>query len=268
LIDSHCHLADEAFSADLGPTVDRARAAGLTGALCVLSAGDMAESAAAAKVRALWPDVSFSVGIHPHRAGDFAGRLEHARTTVRQGVLSEGARALGEIGLDYHYDYSPRDVQQAVFRAQLRLALELDLPVIIHTREATDDTFAILREVGPAIRGVFHCFTGDVGMARSALDLGFYVSIAGIVTFPRSESLRDVAKLVPNDRLLVETDAPYLAPVPHRGKRNEPAFVVRVAEAVAAVRGVPAEALGADVDRNFAAFLATRREPTVTHQTA
>ena len=112
-------------------------------------------------MRALWPEVRFSVGIHPHKAGDFAGRLEHARTVVRQGVAKEGARALGEIGLDYHYDFSPRDVQQAVFRAQVRLALELALPVIIHTREATDDTFGILREAGPSLRGVFHCFTGD-----------------------------------------------------------------------------------------------------------
>ncbi len=122
--------------------------------------------------------------------------------------------AIGEIGLDYHYDFSPREVQQDVFRAQVSLALELAMPVVIHTREATEDTFGILREAGPALRGVFHCFTGDSAMARAALDIGFYVSLAGIVTFPRADALREVATLVPDDRLLIETDAPYLAPVP------------------------------------------------------
>ena len=184
MIDSHCHLADEAFADDLGAVIGRARDAGLTGALCILSAADDKESAAAARVRALWPEVRFAVGIHPHKAGDFAGRIEHARAVVRQGVVKEGARALGEIGLDYHYDFSPRELQQSMFRAQVRLAVELALPVVIHTREATDDTFAILREAGPSLRGVFHCFTGDPDMARDALDMGFYVSLAGVVTFP------------------------------------------------------------------------------------
>ena len=255
MIDSHCHLADDVFAEDLEDVVGRARAAGVTSALCILSAGDTKESAAAARVRTLWPEVRFSLGIHPHNAGDFAGRLDDARSCLRKGVVAEGARAVGEIGLDYHYDFSPRDVQQAVFRAQVSLALELALPVVIHTREATGDTFAILREAGPALRGVFHCFTGDLDMARDALDLGFYVSLAGIVSFPRAEGLRDVARLVPPDRLLIETDAPYLAPVPHRGKRNEPAFVARVAETVAAIRGVPVAELGAQVARNFEALL-------------
>jgi TatD DNase family protein len=135
------------------------------------------------------------------------------------------------------------------------LAIDLALPVVIHTREATDDTFAILREAGPSLRGVFHCFTGDTAMARAALDLGFYVSLAGILSFPRAESLRDVAKLVPADRLLIETDAPYLAPVPHRGKRNEPAYVALVAERVATLRGIAVAELGDQVARNFAALL-------------
>jgi TatD DNase family protein len=255
MIDSHCHLADEAFAGDLEAVVGRAQAAGVEGALCILSAGDAKESAAAARVRALWPDVRFSLGIHPHKAGEFAGRLEDARDCVRQGLADEGARAIGEIGLDYHYDFSPRDVQQEVFRAQVSLALELALPVVIHTREATEDTFGILREAGSSLRGVFHCFTGDPAMARAALDIGFFVSLAGIVTFPRADELREVARLVPDDRLLIETDAPYLAPVPHRGKRNEPAFVGRVAETIAGLRGVPAAALGAQAARNFATLL-------------
>jgi len=264
MIDSHCHLADDAFVEDLEGVIGRARAGGIERALCILSAGDTKESTAAARVRALWPEVKFSVGIHPHKAGDFAGRLDAARTCLVDGIAAEGGRAIGEIGLDYHYDFSPRDVQQAVFRTQVELAIERSLPVIIHTREATDDTFAILREAGSALRGVFHCFTGDRAMARAGLDLGFYISFAGIVTFSRAEELREVAKLVPDDRLLVETDAPYLAPVPYRGKRNEPAFVARVVDAVAALRGVPAPALAARLQQNFDAFLGA----TVSHQTA
>jgi TatD DNase family protein len=268
MIDSHCHLADDAFADDLEGVIGRARAEGLHAALCILSAGDEAESRAAARVRALWPGVRFSVGIHPHKAGDFAGRLDDARACVSRGISTEGALAIGEIGLDYHYDFSPRDVQQQVFRAQVSLALEFALPVVIHTREATEDTFGILRDAGSVLRGVFHCFTGDAAMARAALDIGFYVSLAGIVTFPRADALREVATLVPDDRLLVETDAPYLAPVPHRGKRNEPAFVARVAETVAALRGVPVSQLGAQVARNFDALLMPGLGPTVSYQTA
>ena len=263
MIDSHCHLADDAFEADLEGVIQRARDAGLRSALCVLSAGDAKESAAAARVRGLWPDVVCSTGIHPHNAGRFAGDVAGAGACVRDAVSAERAVAIGEIGLDYHYDFSPRDVQQHVFEAQLDLARELSLPVIIHTREATDDTFAILR-AAPGVKGVFHCFTGDAAMARAALDLGFFVSIAGIVSFPKAVELKAVAKLVPEDRLLVETDAPYLAPVPHRGKRNEPSFVARVVDVLAGVRGVDAADLARQTERNFTAFLG----PTVTLQTA
>jgi TatD DNase family protein len=257
VIDSHCHLADDAFAGDLEDVIRRARDAGLQGALCILSAGDAKEAAAAARVRAAWPAVRFSIGVHPHNAGPFEERVDDVAGVVRSGVEEWSAVAIGEIGLDYHYDFSPRPVQQAVFRAQTALAIELSRPVVIHTREATDDTFAILREAGPSLRGVFHCFTGDVAMARAALDIGFYVSLAGIVTFPRAESLRDVAAFVPADRLLVETDSPYLAPVPYRGRRNEPAFVARVAETLAGLRGVSAADLGAQSTANFEAlFLA------------
>ncbi len=268
MIDSHCHLADDAFATDLDAVVARAQEAGVDRALCILAAGDPKESAAATRVRALWPAITFSVGVHPHQAGEYAGRLSDLEPVVREGVRSEGARAIGEIGLDYHYDFSPRDVQQQVFAAQLSLANDLGLPIIIHTREATADTLQMLRDAGADIRGVFHCFTGDTGMARDVLDLGFYVSLAGIVTFSRAGDLREVARLVPEDRLLVETDAPYLAPVPHRGKRNEPAFVARVAAVVAELRGTPFAAFEAQVARNFDAFLARRVGPTVSHQTA
>jgi TatD DNase family protein len=263
VIDSHCHLADEAFEGDLDAVVGRAQEAGVTGALCVLSADDEKESANAERVRAAWPSVRFSVGIHPHNAGRFADRLDDVETCVRGAIQRERAAALGEIGLDYHYDFSPRDVQQRVFAAQLSIARQTSLPIVIHTREATDDTFRLLREAG-GVRGVFHCFTGDVAMARAALDLGFYVSLAGIVTFPKAHELREVAKLVPIDRLLVETDSPYLAPVPFRGKRNEPGFVARVVDVIAALRSVEPAVVAAQTIRNFERFLG----PTGTLQTA
>ena len=154
------------------------------------------------------------------------------------------------MGLDYHYDFAPRDVQREVFTAQAALAIELNLPVIIHTREAADDTFDILK-AHDRITGVMHCFTGTLDEARRALDLGFYISLSGIATFPKSEALREVARLVPADRLLVETDAPFLAPIPHRGKRNEPAWVMETLRAVAATRGADADACAAQIIRNF-----------------
>jgi TatD DNase family protein len=168
-----------------------------------------------------------------------------------------GACAIGEIGLDYHYDFSPKEVQHEVFRAQLRLARERSLPVIIHTREAEDDTLRIIQEEGGGeLRGVFHCFSGNAAAAERALATGFYVSIPGIATFPKAEELREAARIIPGDRLLVETDSPYLAPVPHRGKRNEPAYVVRVLETLAEIRGVPVEALGEQLVSNFDALFA------------
>jgi TatD DNase family protein len=165
-------------------------------------------------------------------------------------------RALGEIGLDYHYDFSPRAAQRTVLRAQIGLARQLGLPIVIHTREAEDDTFAILDEEGASeVGGVFHCFTGDRPMARKALDRGFHISLSGIVTFPKALELQQVAREVPLDRLLIETDSPFLAPVPHRGTRNEPAHVAVVAEVIAGLRGMStatvAQAAGHNFDRLF-----------------
>jgi TatD DNase family protein len=253
MIDSHCHLADRAFEADLPAVVARAKQAGVETALCILAAGDEAERTAAARVRESWPAVRFAAGVHPHNAGRFADRDDELNAIVRRAIASEGACAIGEIGLDYHYDFAPRDVQQRVFAEQALLARELNLPIVIHTREATDDTFGVLRDVS-GLRGVFHCFTGDRPMARRALDAGFHVSLSGIATFPKADELREVAKIVPEDRLLLETDAPYLAPVPHRGKRNEPAFVVEVAGRLATVLGLSVEALRVRVAANFAAL--------------
>jgi TatD DNase family protein len=255
VIDSHCHLAGEAFTPDLDEVIGRARAV-LERVLVVLSAGDAAEAAQAGRIVERWPETVTAVGVHPHAAGPFAGDPEGAAALVRAQIArTPSARAVGEIGLDYHYDFAPRDVQQQVFRAQLRLARELDLPVVIHTREAEDDTIRILgEEGGTRVRGVLHCFTGSAGMARAALGLGLYVSFAGIITFPKAGEQREVAASVPADRLLVETDSPYLAPVPHRGRRNEPARVALVAETLAELRGERAADVAARTTENFHAL--------------
>jgi TatD DNase family protein len=263
MIDSHCHLAGAEFESDLEAVVDRARAAGLQSALVILSAGDADEAQRARRLRDLWPEVAFAVGIHPHHAGEHAVDIDRAIDALDAQLTACGAVALGEIGLDYHYDFSPRDVQQDVFRRQLRLARARHLPVVLHTREATDDTFAILREEGKGLRLVFHCFTGTAAMASRAIDLGAWVSFAGIITFPKAADLREIARQVPSDRLLVETDAPYLAPVPHRGRRNEPALVAQVVETLAGVRGETTSALTARTTANFEAVMGVIRDRTM-----
>jgi TatD DNase family protein len=260
MVDSHCHLAGEEFTADLLDVVSRAREAGVTEAMCILAAGDDEEGARATGVRAAWPGVRFALGIHPHQAGAHAGRIDEAVALVERGLDAHQACAVGEIGLDYHYDFSPRAVQQEIFSAQVRLARERSLPVVIHTREATEDTFRILQAAGGGeVGGVFHCFTGDEAMARQAIDIGFHVSFAGIVTFPRAVEIRQAARIVPVERLLSETDSPYLAPVPFRGKRNEPAHVVRVVEKLAEVRGEPVAAVARQVRSNFEALFGPPR---------
>ena len=245
MIDSHCHLADEAFAADLDAVVARAKEAGLERVMVILEAGNQKEAAQAARVERLWPEARFAIGVHPHQAHQFADDPERAAAVVREQFESTpAARAVGEIGLDYHYDFSPRDVQQAVFRAQVRLAREHARPVVIHTREADDDTLAILRRRAGEVRGVLHCFTGTPALARAGLDLGFYISLAGIITFPKAAELRETVRAVPIDRLLTETDSPFLAPVPHRGKRNEPAHVARVVAALAELYQMDARRTG------------------------
>ena len=251
MIDSHCHLAGTEFAGDLEAVVSRAREAGVSGALVILAAEDEAEIAQAARVLAVWPACGFAVGVHPHKAHLFADDAEAAALLVARRLAAlPAARAVGEIGLDYHYDFSPRDVQHRVFRAQLRLARARGLPVVIHTREAEDDTLAIIADEGVS-RGVFHCFTGAPPAAARALATGFHVSIPGVVTFAKAAELREAVRAIPAERLLVETDSPYLAPIPYRGKRNEPAYVARVVEQVAAERGVSAGEIGQLVEANF-----------------
>lgn len=257
MIDSHCHLADPAFAGDLDEVVRRAHDAGVSDGLCILAFGDAAESAQASRVRAAWPGVKFAIGVHPHQAHEFAGREGEVTAAVRSALSSElGVRAIGEIGLDYHYDLSPRDVQREVFRAQVRLARETGLPVVVHAREADEDTVSILRDEGAGeVRGIFHCFSGTEQLAREALDLGFLLSFSGMVTFPKAQSIRTIAADVPADRLLAETDCPYLAPVPMRGRRNEPAFVARTVATLAEVRRVAVNDLDRVMTSNFARLL-------------
>lgn len=256
--DSHCHLADEAYLEDLDAVVARAQAANVVAALCILSADDAAELGRVSKVQAAWPAVRFAAAVHPHRAGAYEGHVADAVSATRAAVAAVGARAIGEIGLDYHYDFSPRAVQQEVFAAQVALAIELDLPVIVHMREAAEDTAAILHAAGPALGGVMHCFSGTREEARRALDLGFLLSLSGILTFPRAGALREIATFVPTDRVLVETDAPYLAPVPHRGRRNEPAWVQRTLQTLAETRGEPVADLAARLEQTFSQFVGRR----------
>jgi TatD DNase family protein len=257
LVDSHCHLADEVFAADLSEVVQRARSAGVTSALCIVEAGSAEERRRAGTLAALWPDVRYALGVHPHRAGTI-DQVSGAVDEVERGLAERhDIRAIGEIGLDYYYDFAPREAQRAVFAAQIGLAAARGLPVVIHAREAEAEVIELLQAEGRGrLRGVFHCYTGDVPTVHRVLDLGFCIGFGGIVTFPRGQNIRDVLARVPLDRVLVETDSPYLAPVPHRGRRNEPAWVVRVAEAVAGVLGLAPMAVAESTTRNYEAVFA------------
>jgi TatD DNase family protein len=226
--DSHCHLPYEGVGLD---AIDEARDAGVARMITVGT--DLAQSRAAIAVAAAHDSVWATVGVHPHDASD--GLAGIAELTREPRVV-----AVGECGLDYHYDHSPREVQREVFAAQVELARSTELALVIHTREAWDDTFAILAGAGAPDRTVFHCFSGGPAEARRALDLGAYLSFSGIVTFKTAAEVREAAVLCPLDRLLVETDAPYLAPVPLRGRPNRPAYVTYVGAGVAAARGVAA----------------------------
>ncbi len=258
MIDSHCHLAGDEFRDDLADVVTRARQAGVAGALCIIDAGDRAERDSVARLREAWPALRFTAGVHPHRAAA-CGPVEGVPSLVGEALDEVDGCAVGEVGLDYHYDFAPRDVQRRVLAAQVRLARARRLPLVIHTREADADTVAVLRDEGAAeVGGVFHCFTGDATLAEAALALGFHLSFSGIVTFPRAEALREVAAAAPHHRVLIETDSPYLAPVPHRGKRNEPALVVRVAETLAELWELPPAEVAALTTANFDALFGAR----------
>ena len=253
LVDSHCHLADAAFETDLDAVVERARAAGIAGSLCIVDAGSDEEAVRAARVAQAWPGTRFAVGVHPHQAGQHADRPGEVIDVVSRALESlQRVRAVGEIGLDYHYDFASPEAQRDVLAAQASLAAARDLPVVIHAREAEAEVLDLLQPEGAGrLRGVFHCYTGDVQTARRVLDLGFHVGVGGIVTFPRGDNVREVARFVPLDRVLVETDSPFLAPVPFRGRRNEPAWVAHVARTIGDLLGLAPEAVAEQTTRNF-----------------
>jgi len=248
LVDSHCHLDFDDFKGEQEDVVARARAAGIKGMLTICTRlGDAANiRAIAAAHEGIW----CSVGVHPHEA-------EHAAELTTEELMAlttpEEVVGIGETGLDFYYEHSPREIQEKVFRAHIRAARETELPIIVHTRDADADTVRILTEEqtrGP-FSGVIHCFSAGAEVARCALDHGMFISFSGIVTFKNADAVRAVARDVPMERLLVETDAPYLAPVPVRGKRNEPAFTAHTAAFVAEIKGIGLDELARVTTNNF-----------------
>jgi TatD DNase family protein len=251
LIDSHCHIDGEDFDEDRDEVIQRALDADVRVMLNVGTGDPMSGSfERAVELTEKYDCVYASVGVHPHDAKLFDNEAERRlRGLVSQ---SEKIIAWGEIGLDYYYDHSPRDVQRDVFKRQLKIARELNLPVIIHSRDADSDTVNLLRE--DSSKGIMHCFGGSVEMARDCLELGFLVSFAGNVTFKKADNLRDAARVVPLESLLVETDCPYLTPIPYRGKRNEPCHVVETAKFLAEFYGVDIEVFANATTENFLGF--------------
>jgi len=250
LIDSHCHLDNEQFDADREAVIERAFAAGVEHMLAIGSGDGPPDLEAGIRIAEKYPAIYASIGVHPHDASKAT-----AESFQRLAELTKHPKVVGfgEIGLDYHYDHSPREVQRSVFIEQMRIARDAGLPIIIHTREAWDDTLALLTEhwgtENPG--GIIHCFSEGPGEAGQALALGFHISFAGIVTFPKATAIQEAAKIVPANRLLIETDAPFLAPVPKRGKRNEPALVVETARKVAELRGVTPQEIAGITAGNF-----------------
>jgi TatD DNase family protein len=271
-IDSHAHLEGHKFDQDRSQVLQRAREAGLERILAIGSGTGPGTFDCAIKIADQHDWIFASLGIHPHEA-KLAGEADYAE--MEQLARHPKIIAWGEIGLDYFYDHSPRDVQQQVFRRQMEQARSARLPIIIHCRpsnnseNAWDDTIQMLREhwASAGLGGILHCFTGEWKHAQAAVDMGFYISFAGNVSFPKAENIRQAATQVPLDRMLIETDSPFLAPVPHRGKRNEPAFVVNTAEAIGQLRGVSKEEIGTQTAENFyRLFPKTRISPQRTQR--
>jgi len=247
LIDTHCHLDGEYFPEGADETLARARSAGVTGFVCV-GVGSLAQTEAALAIAARRPDVWATVGVHPHDAAACDAALEAALVRL---ASAPRVVAIGEIGLDFHYDHSPREQQQQVFRRFIQLARELKKPIVVHTRTAPEETLQILAEENARdVGGLIHCFSENKPFATRALDLGFDLSFSGIVTFKSARDIQEVAAWAPADRILVETDSPYLAPIPLRGKRCEPAYVLHTARFVAGLRGIPLEELAQLTSQN------------------
>lgn len=248
LIDTHCHIQTEEFDPDREAVLDRARGAGVETLVVVGGAGDLSNNDKAVDLAERNAGLFATVGMHPHDAKDVG---PDAMDRLRSLAGHPKVVAIGETGLDFHYEHSPRQVQREMFERFVALALETRLPIVVHNREADREAAETIRDRGQGkLAGVIHCFSSDADAARSFLDLGFYLSFSGIVTFRNADALRDVARWVPLDRLLVETDAPFLAPVPKRGKRNEPAHVRFVAETLARVRRTSVEEVAHATSRN------------------
>jgi TatD DNase family protein len=256
LVDSHCHLDFPDFAAEREAIIARARAAGVGTMLTIGTRLD--EFAGVLAIAEADENIWCSVGAHPHEAGDYADLVPDRLSGLAAHPKVVG---IGETGLDYHYNLSPRDIQERVFRAHIAASRATGLPLIIHAREADDDIARILRGEQPP-PGVLHCFSSSRGLAEAALGIGFYISISGIVTFKNADELRAIVRDVPIDRLLVETDCPYLAPVPYRGERNEPAFVKATAAAVATLKGIPPGELTAATTANFFRLFSKARPPS------
>jgi TatD DNase family protein len=250
LVDSHCHLDNPQFDADREAVIDRALAAGVE-RMVVIGTGDgPPDLEGGIRLADRHEPIYATVGIHPH---DASKATPETYTRLRELLQHPKVIALGEIGLDYHYDHSPREVQRAVFLEQMLLAGEARKPIVIHTREAWEDTIALLEVYWRphGLGGIMHCFSGNADQAALCVDLGFHLSFGGIVTFPKALDVQEAARQAPAGRILIETDAPYLAPIPHRGKRNEPAFVAETARKMADLRGVSTEEIARLTSANF-----------------
>jgi TatD DNase family protein len=248
LVDSHCHLDHRQFASEIDEILERAAKAGVDRMLTIGTGEGPEDLDCALKIALRYPHVSATAGVHPH---DAAKADESSWAWLRELACEEKVLAIGEIGLDYHYEFAPRETQAHAFRQQLKIARQAGKPIVIHTREAWDDTMRILREDWLPGTGILHCFTGTAEQALEAVELGFYLGLGGVLTFPKSESVRQAAKAVPVDKLLLETDAPYLAPIPHRGKRNEPAYAALTAAKLAEVRGCSIEEIARQTTSNF-----------------
>lgn len=247
MTDSHCHLDSEQFDPDREAVIERALAAGVETMVAIGTGNGPPDLEAGVRLADRYPCFYATAGVHPH---DAAKANAETFDQLKKLLAHPKVIAVGEIGLDYHYDFSPREAQREVFLEQMRLAREAQLPIVIHTREAWADTLALLREYWTG-GGIMHCFSGGPEEAREALELGFYLSFGGIVTFPKALDVQAAARIAPADRILVETDAPYLAPVPKRGKRNEPAFVIETARKLAELRGETLEQIESLTTANF-----------------
>ncbi len=248
LVDSHAHIQGKEFAEDLSVVIQRAQEAGVEKIIVVGGAGDLSSNVGALELAQSFPGLFSTVGMHPHDAKDVS---EEDFKRLKDLTNSFKVVAVGETGLDFYYEHSPRQIQIDLFCRFIQMARETGLPLVVHDREADREVAELLRVEGKGyLRGVIHCFSGDYEVGKEFLDLGFYLSFTGIITFKNAEPLRDVVRRLPVDRILVETDSPYLAPVPHRGKRNEPAFVRFVAETIARVRGVPLQEVAETTTRN------------------